>query len=328
MNCKLYILLLTLTLAISPALQAMRVKGFVKTARSLTASQIYAHALARTQYANHNGREHFQDAAHNTYGYNYLPLALAIGLGLTTQHAMEELDIYDMNAVLKVLQNGTEKEKRLITEKIARKISRYKVEDIISMLQHTQQEAHKTLVTAVANNITFFTLEQITQILTNDNQEETHALIADALKKNYNYFTGYSFIGYRLLSSPEYLFEYAQAIQCLQKKYQSDAMQPLAHDLNNNKYSNFALGWNLDHIEKTATERHIPIIMNAIMLNAHIHTTNVVSATFTKIRENISKRSLFYIFSDFSSDRIRSFPLRLFCKVSLKITEKNSEKKI
>lgn len=313
MNCKLYTLLLTLTLSMSPSLQAMRARSSVTAARSLyrpSFTKVPAQALART-YPHTERRERFRDGAHG-----YMPAAIAIGLGLTAQHAIEELDIYDMDAVLKVLKNGTEDEKLLVTEKIAQKITRYKVKDVINMLQHTKNEPHRTLVTAVANNITSLTLQQIAQILKSDTQDETHALIAGALKKNYNYFTGYSVMGYRITSSQEYIFEYAQTLQCLQKKYQSDAMQSLAHD---NKNTIFALGCDLDNVLKTSPAVGKPIIIRAIMQNAH---DGKISTTLTQIINSISKKSLFYAFSDLSLDRIRNFPLRLFCKVSLKVTEK------
>lgn len=292
MNYKLYVLLLILPLATNPALQAMRARSaLVTTARSLhnPALQAGRQALTHTQFTKNNERERFYDESHSTRQDYYLPAAaLAIGLGLTTQQAMDEhdeslqlpkLDIYNINAVIDVLQNGTEDDKRLVTEKVAQKITHYNVEDIIHMLQCTQRRPHRTIVNALAKNITQYTPQQIAQILTGDAQDETHDLIASALNKNYNNFTGYTISGYRLLSHADYLYEYAKAINSLKEKYRGKAIDPLADDLDKNTVED-GLGWNIRKILENSPKQSKQVILSALIQNMN----NNKQATIRDIR--------------------------------------------
>ena len=235
-------------------------------------------ALTRT-YANHdNERERFHDKTYDMPGNNYLPAAaLAIGLGLTAQHAMEEqedsfsidkLDMNDVHAVITVFKNGTEDEKRELAQRIGQKITKYKVKDIISFLQHTEKRPHRTIVNALAKNIAQFTPKQISQILAGDTQDETHDLIASTLNKHYNYFTGYTFGGYRLYSTQDGLFQYAEIISSLKEKYQSKAIKPLADDLDHiDTRTGLSLGWNTHEILQKAPEQGKQIIIRAILQN-------------------------------------------------------------
>lgn len=279
MKYKLYALLLTLTLTASPALQAMRTRGaFLATARSFRNPTLLAgrQIVTRAQSTNNNEQGHGQEESRYARETNYLPAtAIAIGAGLTTQRALEEqedsltinkLDIYDINAVLEVFKNGTENEKRELAQRIAQKITHYKIEDVIKMLLQTEKRPHRTLVNALTKNITRYTPEQIAQILTGDTQDETHDLIASALNKNYNYFTGYTVGGYRLLANADYLYEYAKTINSLKEKYHSKAIEPLAHDLNENNIRD-GLGWDIKNILKNAPTQSKQIIISAIIQN-------------------------------------------------------------
>ncbi len=201
MNYKLYVLLLTLTLTVSPALQAMK-RALVPIARSLHEPSTYQagrQAIART-YATHNNEQGYrQEKPHYAHSTNYLPVtAITIGLGLTAQHALEEqddslainkLDIYNMDAVLEVFKNGTEDEKRVLAERIGQKITHYEIEDVITILRSTTHIPHRNLVNAISKNITSYTVPEISKILKWDTQDETHELIAHALGNNYNYLT-------------------------------------------------------------------------------------------------------------------------------------------
>ena len=231
---------------------------------------------ARAQFANSNEREYSQEEPRYAHGNNYLPAAaLAIGLGLTAQHAMEEqedsfsidkLDINDVNAVITIFKNGTEDEKRELAQRIGQNITHYKIEDIISFLLQTEKRPHRLIVNALAKNIKRYTPKQISEILTGDTQDETHDLIASALAKNYNSYTGYTFGGYRLYSTQDGIYQYAQAISSLKEENQSKAIRPLADDLDKNNIHD-GLGWNIEKIIKNAPEQSKQVIISAIIQN-------------------------------------------------------------
>lgn len=285
MNYRLYALLLPLTLAFSPALQAMRLRNAViTTARSLSRQPLYQPdrqaALARTHATYNNEYGYSQEESHYTHNTSHhIPAAaIAIGLGLTAQQAMEEqddslvinkLDIYDINAVLEVFKNGTEDEKQELAQRIAQKITYYKIEDIIKILQLTKNRPHRTIVNAIAKNITHFAVQQITQILEGDTQDETHDLIASALNKTYNYFTGYSFGGHKLYTTQEGIYQYAETVNCLRVEYQSKAIQPLA------RYLATIKRWQVFRLLQSSPEKSKQVVISALVENCKDDIKNI-----------------------------------------------------
>ncbi len=254
MNYKLYALLLTLTLAAIPALQAMRLtRGLMATSRSLGSTlQAGKHAFAQTHSTHNNGHGYHQEEPHYGHGNYYIPAAVTAGVVLTALHAMEEkpnnsstlakLDIHNVTAILEVFKTGSEEDKQLLATKIAQKITYYSVKDIISLLQHTTGNPHNTLTSALSYNITYYTNDQIIQILKGDPQDDTHNVISRALIENYNYFAGnVILLGWKIKRGSSLgTINYFETIECLQEKYFTTAMQPFLSDLDQEiKQNNF-----------------------------------------------------------------------------------------
>ncbi len=242
MNYRLYALIFTLSLAICPALQAMRgprVNSLLMASRALHTSGLKApkQALTRAYSTQSNGyKEQFKDNAYNAFDGKFIPAgAIAVGLAMATQHqlaeerksrAIEKLDIYDIKAVLEVFKNGSEDAKRELAQRIAEKITNYAIDDIIVLLQQTTQRPHRILVNALAKNITSYTLSQIGQILKGDAQNETHDLMASALARNHAHFMGTSFWGF----SDTNINEYVQTVKCFKTQYQEKIRIILAQE--------------------------------------------------------------------------------------------------
>ncbi len=220
MNNKLYILLLTLTLAISPALHAMK-RALVPIARSLRNSsytkvptdrpayQAGQQVLARAQFTNTNERGHKQEEPRYPRGANYLPVtAIAIGLGLTAQHALEEqddsfsidkLDINDVKAVVEALKKCSKKQQGIITKAIVQNINNYSGYDLQRLLEASDKQNQEIITTAIAlninhniNNYDRYDVATILEVSAKQNQEIITIAIADDINKNFKKYDIYS----------------------------------------------------------------------------------------------------------------------------------------
>ncbi len=93
MNYKLYVLIFTLPLAVSPALQAMRVPrtSSVLAAASLMRRPLWRSEQLRAYSTKKNERERFKEEfkheSHKSSGNKYWPSAIAVGLGGTALYA-------------------------------------------------------------------------------------------------------------------------------------------------------------------------------------------------------------------------------------------------
>ncbi len=243
MNYKLYALLLTLTLTLCPALQAMRVtRSLMVAARSLR-QNTPALAIPKNGHEQHKNYYEAQDNYHVPCALGAGIAATAIGQALAQEDDKEEepqqqklvsienLSLSDFPGILEALQHASEEDKRLVAQAVARCIWHYKVSAIIKMLQCTKGRPHRILVHGIAKNITWYSTDDITQILKSDGHEETHALIASALKNNYKQFTSYTVCGLSLYSSQDWRTQYASILKTLKPAYHGVMLQPILNNV-------------------------------------------------------------------------------------------------
>ncbi len=164
MNYKLYALLFALTLAATPALQAMRLtRGLMATSRSLRpAIEAGKHSLAQTHSTRHNGHGYGQEEPRYAYGNYSIPAAVTAGVVLTAKNDLEEedassiiekLDITDIKAVQEFLKNATIEQQQAIANAIAQNIQNYTSSDFMSILFSILNEQNKeVIIAAIAQN--------------------------------------------------------------------------------------------------------------------------------------------------------------------------------
>ncbi len=239
MNYKLYALLLTLTLAATPALQAMRAtRTLLATARSLR-QNTPALTMPKNGHEQHKNYYEAQDNYHVPVVLGAGIAATAIGQALAQEDGKDEetqeqkivsidnLSLSDFPGILEALQHASEEDKRLVAQAVARCIWHYKVSAIIKMLQCTKGRPHRILIHGIAKNITWYSPDDISQILKSDGHEETHALIASALKNNYQQFTSYTVCGLSLYSNQDWRKQYASILKTLKPAYHGIMLQPI-----------------------------------------------------------------------------------------------------
>ena len=199
MNYKLYAFLLTLSLAFSAALQAM--KRALPIARSLSrpTSQTGWQALARAQFTNNNEHGYRQEEPRFARDANYLPaVALAIGTGLTTQHALEEqdssfsidkLDINSVKAIVEALKKCSTKQQEIIMTAIVQNIDKYPCYDLCKILEASNKQNQKIIATAIVQNIDEYNGFMLTRFL-EAIHEESQNIITSAIAQNINKYDG------------------------------------------------------------------------------------------------------------------------------------------
>ncbi len=333
MNYKFYALLLTLALSATPAMQAMRAtRSLVATARTLRPAAIPTgkHALAQTHSTRNNGYGYYQEKARHTYDNYSIPAAtaIAVGVGLSAQDAMEEegnnskvlakLDIYNVAAVLEVFKSGTEDDKQLVAAKIAQKITYYTTDAVISLLLNTVKRPHRILIQALAKNITHYSPESIIEILNADAKKDTHDFIANALKKNYNHFTKHTCFGYEYAAKEYGYNHYLSMLRALNNTYLHIALEPLLNSLQ--EYVS----------NQTENPVNIPSIEPPIYIGAHFATkiSNCITCYTESQLSTILKladRETQDIISNAIAQNISLFKIDALSKILSLITEENKK---
>lgn len=254
MNVKLYTLILTLTLAATPALQAMHSKGAIFLARRLCQNALPA--LGTELNRTFNTPKITQSHVLN-FPQGYMPFAFGIGFAATTLYdaltreadegesteevvetteeqkfvSINTLSLYDIPGILEALVGATEEDKLVLAQKISHVIIRYKTPTLIKMLKVADGRSHRTLVQALKNNITWYSLDDISQILKEDSRRHTHELITIALKNNYSYFTNYTIAGFSLYASNTRRKQYVEVLMSVNPGQQQHMLQPILHDI-------------------------------------------------------------------------------------------------
>ena len=230
MNYRLYALIFALSLAASPALQAMRVprvNSLLMASRALRSPglQTGSQALARIQssQSNDNHKEQFKDNAYTAFDSNFIPTAgaAAVGLAMAGQHEMEEehsssvlnkLNIYDIAAVLAVLKNGSEDDKRVVIDKVGQHIEKYYVGNVVKILQIVNEKNQEVIIKAIIHHIDKYVKGGDLSLLIKVSSEKNQELLYAATLENIDKFCGFSLCAILRIAPKKYRETFISAI--------------------------------------------------------------------------------------------------------------------
>ena len=252
--------------------------------------------------------------------------AIAVGLGLNVQHAMEEednnskvlteLDINNIDAVINVFKNGTEEDKVAVAQKIGRNITWYSINTIVSLLNNIDKRPHRILVNAIAKNITHYAPESIIRILEGDSHKETHDIIASSLKRNYSHFTQCSFLGYQYAVKEFGYNQYLKIVRVLDNAYLHIALEPLLNSLEQYVDTQFT-----DHTKTPSVESPICIgahFATKIGERIYVYTDKQLSLLLKLADESAQK-----VIASSIAQNVTRFNFSSLCNIITKVNDEN-----